>query len=263
HQPDIMGTFLTLSASAAVILLVICRGLCVDIIGGATVKPHSRPYMALIQGAKRNLICGGALIKEDWVLTAAHCKVEGAKVILGAHSQKAREREKQLFKIAKQIRHPCYDSESKENDIMLVQLHKRAKLTKAVNVIDLPTSDDDPIPGTTCTVAGWGKTHMNLRKVSDTLREVNVTVIKRQVCNDKKHYGNNPVITNKMICAGDKDGGKDSCQGDSGGPLRCNNVMTGITAFGKPNKCGTADGPGVYTRLTKQYVQWIRKTIGG
>lgn len=52
-------------------------------------------------------------------------------------------------------------------------------------------------------------------------------------------------------------------QGDSGGPLRCNNVMKGITSFGKRNKCGAADGPGVYTRLTTQYLQWIRKTIGG
>lgn len=52
-------------------------------------------------------------------------------------------------------------------------------------------------------------------------------------------------------------------QGDSGGPLICNNILRGITAFGKQNKCGTVDGPGVYTRLTKQYLQWIRKTIGG
>ncbi|NXN20730.1 GRAA protein, partial [Nycticryphes semicollaris] len=238
-------------------------GLCVDIIGGAVVKPHSRPYMALIQGANNNLICGGALIKEDWVLTAAHCKVERARVILGAHSQKAEEKEKQVFNIAKEIRYPCYNYGSKENDIMLLQLQKRAKLNKAVKTIDLPTSYDDPTPGTTCTVAGWGQIHKSRRKFSDTLREVNVTVIAREICNDDDHYRKNPVITDNMICAGDKRGGKDSCQGDSGAPLRCNNVMRGITAFGKANKCGAADGPGVYTRLTKEYVQWIRKTIRG
>ncbi|XP_069736353.1 granzyme A [Phaenicophaeus curvirostris] len=258
-----MGAFLTLSTSVAVILLVIRGGLCVDIIGGYEVAPHSRPFMALIYGANGKPICGGALIKENWVLTAAHCNVEGGKVTLGAHSEKAKEKEKQVIRIAKLIRYPCYSSMSRENDIMLLQLQKRATRTKAVQPIPLPTSDDDPKPGTTCTVAGWGQTQNRLRKLSDTLREVNITVISRQICNDNKHYNNRPVITDNMICAGAKKGGKDSCTGDSGGPLRCNNVIRGITSFGKPNKCGAADGPGVYTRLTKGYLQWIRKTIGG
>lgn len=93
----------------------------------------------------------------------------------------------------------------------LLQLKKRARLNKAVQLIPLPTSDYDPKPGTTCTVAGWGQTRNYPRKPSDTLREVNITVISRQICNDKHHYKNNPVITDNMICAGAKNGGKDSC----------------------------------------------------
>lgn len=95
----------------------------------------------------------------------------------------------------------------------LLQLKKRAKINNAVKVIPLPTSGDDLKPGTTCRVAGWGQTEYYMKKhLSDTLREVNITVISRKICNDKKHYNNNPRITNNMICAGSKGGIADSCQ---------------------------------------------------
>uniref|UniRef100_A0A8C3QH37 Granzyme A n=1 Tax=Cyanoderma ruficeps TaxID=181631 RepID=A0A8C3QH37_9PASS len=256
-----MGAFLLWYTFVAVILLVIHGGLCADIIGGYEVKPHSRPFMAQIKGPK-GVICGGALIKENWVLTAAHCKAEKAKVVLGAHSSKESEKEQQTFQIAKCIRYPCYDRKTNENDIMLLQLQGRAKLNKAVKPIPLPTSDEDPKSGTVCSVAGWGTTTSRRKTSPAALMEVNITVISREICNDKKHYNGKPIITENMICAGDKNGGKDSCYGDSGGPLRCKNVMRGITSFGK-RSCGKASGPGVYTRLTKQYLEWIRKTIGG
>ncbi|XP_013804503.2 granzyme A [Apteryx mantelli] len=257
-----MGTFFTLSTSFAVILLVIPGGLCVDIIGGDEVTPHSKPFMALIKG-KNGPVCGGALIKPNWVLTAAHCETKKSNVILGAHSWAKKERQQQRFQIAKRIPYPCYCPNTKENDLMLLQLKKRAKLNKAVDVIQLPNSGVDPKPETSCTVAGWGQTQNKEKKASSTLRAVNVTIINRRICNDWKHYNGSPNITENMICAGSKTGGKDSCFGDSGGPLICNNVMVGITSFGKAKKCGVVDGPGIYTRLTKQYVLWIRKTIGG
>lgn len=176
---------------------------------------------------------------------------------------KKREKEQQTFKIAESIPYPCYDPSTKENDIMLIKLQGRAKLNKAVKLISLPTSDDDPKPGTICTAAGWGTIANNPYKLPTALMEVNITVIKREICNNKYHYNGKPVITENMICAGAKNGGKDSCNGDSGGPLICNKKLRGITSFGKSKRCGKADSPGVYTRLAERYLEWIRKTIGG
>uniref|UniRef100_A0A8C8R6T8 Granzyme A n=1 Tax=Pelusios castaneus TaxID=367368 RepID=A0A8C8R6T8_9SAUR len=232
---------------------------CVDIIGGGEVSPHSRPYMALLKGKE---YCGGTLIKENWVLTAAHCKIDSTEVVLGAHSWLEREKEQQQFKIAKSIRYPCFDDQTKENDIMLLQLQTRAKINKAVKTMRLPNTDTDLKPGTKCQVAGWGITKNRQSKPSNTLREVNVTVIDRRICNDQNHYNYNPLITMNMVCAGDKKGGKDSCSGDSGGPLICNGELKGITSFGKPNKCGAVQSPGVYTRLRMPHLLWIKKTIG-
>lgn len=79
-----------------------------------------------------------------------------------------------------------------------------------MSILPLPKKGDDVKPGTTCHVAGWGSIRNNSPQ-SDTLREVNITVINRRICNDEKHYNYNPVIGLNMICAGSLKGGKDSC----------------------------------------------------
>nr|XP_044990421.1 kallikrein-13 isoform X3 [Jaculus jaculus] len=66
-------------------------------------------------------------------------------------------------------------------------------------------------------------------------------------------------ITANMLCAGTKEGGKDSCEGDSGGPLVCNHRLHGIISWGD-FPCGQPNRPGVYTRVSK-YLHWIHETI--
>ncbi|KAG8011847.1 Granzyme A, partial [Nibea albiflora] len=224
-----------------------------EIIGGEEVKNHSMPYMALLDGVKG--ACGGILIDPSWVLTAAHCD-QIKQVFLGVHSIKNRKGESWQVSKVKHFPHPCFDGEDKLNDLMLLKLVTPAKKTKTVEPLPLGNTAKEPAAKTKCVVAGWGKTDKNAKRGSDVLMSAIVTVIDRVKCN--KCYDFNPVITKSMICA-DSDGKKktDTCQGDSGGPLLCNNVLAGVTSFGK----GCGKYPGVYSFLSQKQLKWIKATM--
>ncbi|EDL36215.1 cathepsin G, isoform CRA_b [Mus musculus] len=93
------------------------------IIGGREARPHSYPYMAflLIQSPEGLSACGGFLVREDFVLTAAHCLGSSINVTLGAHNIQMRERTQQLITVLRAIRHPDYNPQNIRNDIMLLQ----------------------------------------------------------------------------------------------------------------------------------------------
>ncbi|KAK6494446.1 granzyme K-like [Huso huso] len=235
-----------------------CLDIGSEIIGGKDVKPNSRPWMASIQIGNFH-ICGGVLIKDQWVLTAAHCsRLKGEKtVVLGAHNLKKEEKSQERLKIEKTFIYPGSDKDPKLKDIMLIKLKRKVKLNKKISTLSLPKSGKDIKPGVKCKVAGWGATVNKAPKGSDTLKEAEVIVIDRKVCN--KYYSGNPNITKDMLCAGDKKGKKDACSGDSGGPLICKNTFTAIVSGG--NNCGDPEKPGVYTLLSDKYLTWISKTI--
>uniref|UniRef100_A0A8D2IUT9 Peptidase S1 domain-containing protein n=1 Tax=Varanus komodoensis TaxID=61221 RepID=A0A8D2IUT9_VARKO len=219
--------------------------------------PASRPFMVALF-RKKHLFCGGTLIKKDWVLTAAHCfPNEYTRVILGAYSRTKKEDGKHKANISKTFSYPGFNPRIFENDIMLLQIHTKGHIHEPTNTIPLSKKSDDIKEGTQCLIAGWGT--INKRKGSDKLREVNVTVMNRDMCNNKKHYNSVPHVTMNMVCAGEKKTGKDMCWGDSGSPLICNGEQRGILAFVK--NCGNSRYPGVYMRFTKEHLSWINQTL--
>ncbi|XP_072920525.1 granzyme K-like [Hemitrygon akajei] len=204
--------------------------------------------------------CKGALIISNWVLIVAHCEItiesdQFLLAVLRDHSLSKYETSEQRLRIIRQIPITKFNNRTMKHDIMLLQLETDAKIDQDVNVLNLPKGGiTDMKSGTTCTVAGWGETKIN--NYSHTLQEVEVEVIDRRKC--KCMYRTK--ITQDMICVGDSEGRKNACHGDSGGPLICDKMYTGIVSFGKG--CAIVKKPGVYTLLTKKYIDWIRDTIG-
>ncbi|XP_075118269.1 mast cell protease 3-like [Leptodactylus fuscus] len=253
-----MKSFLVLLLSAACLLG--SEGKTVEIIHGNEARPHSRPYMALIifDTEIEEMICGGTLIAPNWILTAGHCEKQGSRitVLLGAHSMEGNEKGIQRFHISESIQHPKYNNSTFQNDLRLIQLRRKAKIGKTVKLFPLPDTFDDVDAGMVCEAAGWGLTEKNM--VADYLREVNLTVLNREKC--QNYWGKSVNITNNLICTVVGPKGQDTCTGDSGGPLICKGIYRGVTSFGE-SVCGKPKHASVFTRLTMDYVSWINKTI--
>ncbi|KAI5612508.1 hypothetical protein C0J50_11777, partial [Silurus asotus] len=149
--------------------------------------------------------CGGSLINQNWVVSAAHCYKSRVEVRLGEHHIQINEGTEQFISSSRVIRHPNYNSATIDNDVMLIKLNKPATLNNFVQPVALPKSC--PPAGTLCTVSGWGNT-MSSTADSNKLQCVQVPILSDKAC-DNSYPG---MITDSMFCAGFLEGGKDSCQ---------------------------------------------------
>eukprot|EP00071_Canis_lupus_P003647 XP_005615817.1 kallikrein-14 isoform X1 [Canis lupus familiaris] len=127
------------------------------IIGGYTCIQNSQPWQAaLLAGPFRRFLCGGALLSRQWVITAAHCARPILRIALGKHNLKNWEATQQVLRVVRQVPHPQYNSQTHNNDLMLLQLERPIQLGRAVRPITIASSCARP--GTSCLVSGWGTT---------------------------------------------------------------------------------------------------------
>uniref|UniRef100_A0A663MS93 Hyaluronan binding protein 2 n=1 Tax=Athene cunicularia TaxID=194338 RepID=A0A663MS93_ATHCN len=239
------------------------------IYGGAKTTAGKHPWMASLQtktSKPSRHFCGGVLIKECWVLTAAHCIGEPAEylqVALGKQDLKKKEHQEQIFDVEKIIVHYKYRERNDVpyNDIALLKLKPVdghcAVETKYVKTVCLP---DFFFPvGTDCFISGWGTTETD--EGSRQLLDANVKLISQRKCNAPRAYDH--ILDESMFCAGNLQRPvADSCQGDSGGPLTCvengSYYVYGLVSWGR--KCGLKTKPGVYTQVTT-FLSWIKYKI--
>ncbi|XP_050536393.1 trypsin-1-like isoform X2 [Daktulosphaira vitifoliae] len=240
------------------------------IVGGAEAKENEYPWMVSLWNAKKKFFCGGSIITDQYVLTAAHCFSEDPAsnfreiyVMLG-HTKRP---DRLILGYSNVIKaslvklHHNYDPEGisiHDNDIALVKLAKPVKFDQTLRTLCLPKKRLD-YSGLSGVVAGWGQIS-ETSSTSLNLRRATVPIWSEKDCSVIPEY-EKPGYTSNMLCAGYKNGGIDSCQGDSGGPLMVydNNDKTtvaGIVSWGIG--CGAPKLPGVYTRVDN-YIDWIMK----
>jgi len=234
-------------------------------------------YRSKLNGEPAGVKCGGTLINNRYVMTAAHCIInrefQVTRVWLGdwklsedpdcqilvAHTECGDPVQK--IEIKTQIPHPFYSPRSGNNDIGLLRLEHDVKYTDFIRPICLPPANL-PIPafGTNLTVAGWGATENGT--TSDVKLKVAVPLLSNVNCKNKLDNG---VVNANQLCAGGEQG-KDSCQGDSGGPLmrtyeekvsRQNQYyQEGVVSYGG---CSSTD-PIIYIRVSR-YRSWVINNI--
>ncbi|XP_035773222.1 trypsin-1-like [Anopheles albimanus] len=238
------------------------------IIGGVRAFPGEFPWMVSIQRlilTRANHVCGGSILNQFHVLTAAECffnnqnsryRVQAGKVLLNSF-----ESTEQTINVLRFSMHALYDGTASPYDIATVRLASPFGFTAYIRPIQLPTPTI--IPAGVVKFSGWGATSTGLLpSMPNDLQMFQVSIMPNEECQMMVNgaVGNGPV-TEQNVCLGPATGGIGACSGDAGGAavqtILGQDTIVGIISW-QLASCGQAGNPSITTRVSA-FVDWINQ----
>ncbi|CAI9554819.1 unnamed protein product [Staurois parvus] len=229
------------------------------IVGGRDCKLGECPWQALLISDENEPFCGGTILSNQFILTAAHCmnQTKFFKVVVGEVNTVKNDGTESTHKVEKIIVHPKFVRATYDFDIAVVKLKEAINYTDNVIPACLPDPDfaDEVLMNERqAMVSGFGR--LFERGVQATkLQMLNVPYVDRQTCKESSKFK----ITENMFCAGYDKEVKDACQGDSGGPhvtpYKDTYFVTGIVSWGEG--CAQQGKYGVYTKVSRLH-KWLK-----
>ncbi|KAJ8924760.1 hypothetical protein NQ315_000913 [Exocentrus adspersus] len=223
------------------------------IVNGTDADIRDYPYMISLHFNGRHT-CGGSIIDEYNILTAAHCVMRDLASFSVLAGSTRMSNNGTAIPVERIIVHDGYTGRIPlEHDIAVLHLTRPLVFSDSVQPITLPSTFQRTPESSDAVLAGWGLDRTD-GTVQDILQRVDIIVYPDEEC-ERIHSSTGPTSRQFHVCAGVPEGGRGQCNGDSGGPLVVNGVEVGIVSWSvKP--CTVRGFPGVFAKVST-YVDWI------